>query len=73
MSSSSPSPARWGLIIALLAPAVVIPMVVPIYDQDDPELFGFPFFFWFQFALILFSVLVTAIAYRLARGEGDRR
>ena len=44
--------ARWTLITLLLAPAVVIPLLVPLYDRTDPELFGFPFFFWFQLALI---------------------
>ena len=44
--------ARWTLIVLLLAPAVVVPLLVPLYDRIDPELFGFPFFFWFQLALI---------------------
>ena len=61
--------ARWVLITLLLAPAVVLPLLVPIYDKFDPELFGFPFFFWFQFSLILFAVLVTVIAYRLSLGD----
>ena len=58
--------ARWILITLLLAPAVVIPLLVPIYARNDPELFGFPFFFWFQFALILLAVALTLPAYFLA-------
>ena len=61
--------ARWTLITLLLAPAVILPLLVPLYDRIEPELFGFPFFFWFQFSLILFAVLVTVIAYRIAQGE----
>ena len=70
---------RWGLITLLLAPAVVIPLLVPLYDKKDPELFGFPFFFWFQFALIVFAVVVTVAAYYIAKGDrpagrrGDQR
>ena len=59
---------RWTLIGLLLAPAVVLPLWVPLYDREDPTLFGFPFFYWFQFALILVSVCLTVPAYRLAQG-----
>ena len=38
---------RWGLIGLLLAPAVVLPLWVSLYDRETPTLFGFPFFFWF--------------------------
>ena len=61
--------ARWTLITLLLAPAVVVPLLVPLYDRKDPELFGFPFFYWFQLSLIFFAVLVTVIAYRLSLGD----
>jgi len=57
---------------------VVLPLWVPLYDKTDPTLFGFPFFFWFQFALILVSAALTATAYGLSqlggrRGEGSAR
>ena len=60
------SRARWTVICLLLLPAVVIPLLVPLYDSVDPTLFGFPFFFWFQFALILLAVALTLPAYFLA-------
>lgn len=66
------SNARWTLICVLLAPAVVLPLLVGIYDRDDPELWGFPFFFWFQFALIPVAAVLTTAAYRLSKG-GERR
>jgi hypothetical protein len=61
----------WLVILLVLAPAVVVPLWVPLYDREDPELFGFPFFFWFQFAVILGAVVLTASAYVLAR-SADR-
>jgi hypothetical protein len=67
-----PSPGLWALIIVILLPAVVLPLWVPLYDKTDPTLFGFPFFFWFQFALILMSGVLTAIAYGLSQ-LGQRR
>jgi hypothetical protein len=57
---------RWLLIVVLLAPAIVLPLWVPLYDRTDPELGGFPFFFWFQFALIGVAVVLTSIASVLA-------
>ena len=59
---------RWTLICVLLAPAVIVPLLVPLYAREDPALFGFPFYFWFQLALIPAAVVLTAIAYVLARG-----
>jgi hypothetical protein len=64
-------PARWGAITLLLAPAIVVPLLVPLYDKDEPELFGFPFYFWFQLACIPAAVVLTVAAYYLAK-RADR-
>ena len=40
--------------------------------EEDPTLFGFPFYYWFQLALIPAAVVLTVIAYYLAKGA-DRR
>ena len=61
--------ARWTLVLVLLTPAVVLPLLVGIYARTDPELFGFPFFFWFQFALIPVAAILTTAAYQLTRHE----
>ena len=65
MSSS----ARWTIVLVLLAPAVVLPLLVGIYARNDPELFGFPFFFWFQFALIPVAAVLTTVAYQLTKAR----
>jgi uncharacterized membrane protein len=59
---------RWLLICLLLAPAVIVPLLVPLYAREDPALFGFPFYYWFQLALIPAAVVLTFIAYGLAKG-----
>jgi uncharacterized membrane protein YhdT len=52
---------------------VILPLAVPLYDSVDPTLFGFPFYFWFQMALIPVAVVLTVIAYYLAKaGDRDR-
>jgi uncharacterized membrane protein len=50
-------------MVALLAPAAIVPLCVPIYRRTDPTFLGFPFFFWFQFALILAAVVLTMSAF----------
>jgi hypothetical protein len=69
-----PSTARRGKlqIGALLTPAVVLPLCVPLYGREDPTLLGFPFFFWFQFALIVAAAGLTFSAHLIARSV-DRR
>jgi hypothetical protein len=69
MSSSR----RWTLVLVLLLPAVVLPLLVPLYDRADPELFGFPFYYWFQFALIPLAAVLTSSAYLLTRRADDDR
>lgn len=76
--SRRPSTGLWAVIVVLLVPPVVLPLWVPLYDKTDPTLFGFPFFFWFQFALILLSAVMTIVVYLLSQvaerhdREGDR-
>lgn len=76
--SRGTSRALWILVLVLLAPAVVVPLLVPLYDQLDPTLFGFPFFFWFQFALIVGAAALTLTAFVIstkadARERAERR
>ena len=56
----------WILILALLAPAVVVPLLVPLYDRAEPSFAGFPFFYWFQFLLICCAAVVTITAFYLS-------
>jgi len=59
-----------------LAIPVVALMAVPTYAREDPELFGFPFFFWYQLLWVFLCSGFTWTAYRLVlaarRGKGDR-
>jgi CBS domain containing-hemolysin-like protein len=65
MSSST----RWTIVVVLLIPAVVLPLLVGVYDRTDPELWGFPFYYWFQFLLIPCVAVLTSAAYWLTRTE----
>ena len=61
--------ARWTLVLVVLTPAIVLPLLVWIYNRTDPELWGFPFYYWFQFALIPVAAACTSIAYQLTKHE----
>ena len=66
--------------VLLLIPLVAL-MWVPSYTRDDPKLFGFPFFFWYQFLWVFICAGMTWTAYKLvlsarpgrdASEDGDR-
>jgi len=66
------STATWVLVGGLLAVPMVVPLLVPIYARETPELGGMPFFFWFQFALIPVAAIFTTLAFRVVvSGEGS--
>ena len=52
----------WLLIVPLLG--TLFPF---IYNSNDPELIGIPFFYWYQMLWIPLSVLCTLIVYRATR------
>jgi hypothetical protein len=69
------APGKGPLIIAgvVLAVAIVLPLLVWTYAKSDPKLGGIPFFFWYQFLLVIVSVALTSIAYQLVIGHERRR
>lgn len=42
-------------------------LLVPLYNRHDPELFGFPFFYWYQLAWVPLASLIIWLAYRSLR------
>ena len=62
--------------VLLVIPIIAL-MAVPTYAKEDPELFGFPFFFWYQFLWVFLCSGLTYTAYRLTlaarkNNRGDR-
>ncbi|MDO9377836.1 MAG: DUF3311 domain-containing protein [Nocardioidaceae bacterium] len=69
-------PSRTPLYVAgiALAVPVVLPLLVFTYARRGPEVAGIPFFFWYQFVLVLVSVVGTSIAFAMIRvNERQRR
>lgn len=59
---------RWNW---LLVPAIVIPLLVPLYNRVEPTLFGWPFFYWGQLAMIAIGVATTSIVYQKTKTRPD--
>lgn len=47
----------------------VLPLIamlwVSSYNRLTPELFGFPFFYWYQLAWVLISAAIAGIVYKV--------
>jgi ABC-type transport system involved in cytochrome c biogenesis permease component len=64
----------WIAVGVLLLIPVVLPLLVGTYAKETPSFAGVPFYFWWQFALILVSAVCTLIAYVVVmRLERQRR
>ena len=57
--------AHWNWL--LVAPAVGL-LFPGLYARSTPTLFGFPFFYWYQFAWVFLTAAITGLVYRLAKG-----
>ncbi|MGI0018379.1 MAG: DUF3311 domain-containing protein [Nitrosotalea sp.] len=42
------SKTRYIILALLILIPSIVNLGVPIYNRDSPELFGMPFFYWFQ-------------------------
>ena len=54
---------NWLLFVPLL-----VTLYPPLDNRTDPELFGIPFFYWYQLAIISVGVTCTLVVYRATRG-----
>ena len=59
---SDRSPWNWLLVVP-----IVVPLLVPLYNDVEPTLFGWPRFYWLQLLFVALGVLSTVIVYRMTR------
>lgn len=57
------SPLFW-----LLIPLVVVPLATPLLSFENPRLFGFPFFYWFE---ILWTVIAAITLFAIYKRTKD--
>jgi Protein of unknown function (DUF3311) len=65
---SDRSPWNWLLLIP-----IVVPLIVPLYNANDPTLFGWPRFYWLQLVFVALGVATTALVYRMTRRSSTER
>jgi peptidoglycan/LPS O-acetylase OafA/YrhL len=60
-AKSRPRRSRWVLLLLLPYLGLCFPIV---YARSTPSLWGFPFFYWYQFAWVILASALLAIVYR---------
>jgi hypothetical protein len=66
-----PNGRRRDLVLVLLVLPFVFLLIPQIYNRTDPQLFGIPFFVWYQFAWVIGGSLITFVVYRVREGDRD--
>jgi hypothetical protein len=68
-----PTGVKVACAVLVLAPIVAL-LLVGTYAKKGPELWGFPFFYWYQFLWVFLASGCTWVAYQLiSRARGGRR
>jgi hypothetical protein len=62
------TPTKIAVTVILLV-GIVVPLLVSTYDQVDPRLFGFPFFYWYQLLWVFIAAGLCALSYLLLKRE----
>jgi hypothetical protein len=57
-----PEPKRHWLRVLFALPFIAM-LWVSSYNRLTPELFGFPFFYWYQLMWVVISAAIAAIVY----------
>ena len=69
---SAVRPAYW-IAGVLLAVSIVVPLLVTTYAKDEPRLWGFPFFYWYQLMWVFISAITVSVSHQLVIREERRR
>ena len=59
------------VVSIILLVAIVVPLLVPTYDQKEPRLFGFPFFYWYQLLWVFLCAALVGLSFWLLKRERD--
>lgn len=61
---------KTGWLWLLILPFVAL-LVPPFYARSTPQLFGFPFFYWYQIVWIVLAALIVWIVYLFTRSSDN--
>jgi uncharacterized BrkB/YihY/UPF0761 family membrane protein len=66
-------PRPYVVVGILLVIGIALPLIVPIYARLSPELFGIPFFYWYQMLWVFIDAFLLWICYGIISREDRRR
>ena len=74
MPKISARPLGWPQVLLLAVPCVAV-LVVPFFNRIEPQLWGIPFFYWWQLLWVPLSGVFIALAYKMVivKRPGDER
>ena len=58
--------------LLLLLPFIGL-LWVPFYNKAEPELWGFPFFYWYQFIWVFITSFLIWIVYQGEKKSGENK
>jgi predicted membrane-bound dolichyl-phosphate-mannose-protein mannosyltransferase len=59
---------RWNWLLLVPLALLVYP---GLYARTTPVLLGFPFFYWYQFAVVVLTALLTGLVYWATRAPNE--
>ena len=65
---SSPLRRLWYVLLLLQFPAVLVPS---FYARATPQLWGFPFFYWYQLLWVIIGAVLTGVVYVFTRERAE--
>jgi hypothetical protein len=63
-----PTPTKF-VVALILCVAIVVPLLTMTYSRLEPRLWGFPFFYWYQFLWVFLAAGACYLSYVLLRRE----
>jgi hypothetical protein len=63
MAAPGPSKLKRTVWYVILFVPFFTAICVPLFNRMEPSFYGIPFFYWFQFVLIIVAAIVTGLAY----------
>lgn len=68
MSKISVRPLGWLQGLLLAVPCVAV-LIVPFFNRVEPELWGIPFFYWWQLLWVPLSGVFIGVVYKMVVGK----
>ncbi len=57
---------KYGWYVLLIIPFIAT-LYPPFYASVKPELWGIPYFYWYQFLWVLISAALTVVVYKATK------